>query len=101
MADRTPSGMSVAATAARGGEGSGCKCVGRRATRDISRHAPLTSLQRCPSPARIERVTQPPNGVLPKRTWRARFRRISQLYRLLQTLDVRQLRRLLAEFEDE
>jgi SAM-dependent methyltransferase len=45
-------------------------------------------------------VTQLPNRVPPKRKWRARLRQMRQLYRLLQTLDVRQLDRLIGEFRD-
>lgn len=45
-------------------------------------------------------MTHQPNGVPPKQSWRARLRQIRQLYRLLQTVDVRQLKRLVAEFRD-
>jgi SAM-dependent methyltransferase len=45
-------------------------------------------------------VTQRPNGVRAKGKWRARVRQLRQLYRLLQTLDLRQLERLMAEVKD-
>jgi hypothetical protein len=66
----------------------------------LIKNAPVTSLQGRPHSARIELVTHQPNGVPPKQSWRARLRQIRQLYRLIQTVDVRQLKRLVAEFRD-